>query len=407
MNAILFLAVIVAVFGSGLAQTRPPPDPCRTCEIIVNIARHHFNNTVNDEAALQAQLLMECARLAQFEGQAASDHCTQVVNANIDMIYNDMHTNKTSRQTCQDIKECPMIIKRQKRQAHNPCRTCEIIVGIAKRHFHNNFTDQGALQTQLLAECQNLINHGFTADEVANCVALVNNNMPAIYQEMVNNPTAPPMKICTDLKQCTMVLKRQKRQRPHDPCRTCEIIVNIARHHFNHTVYTKPDLLAQLLVECQHLAQFEGQEASAHCTQIVNQNIDKIFQDMTTPGYSARHTCEDIKECPPRTTMMPALKRQKRQRPHDPCRTCEIIVNIARHHFHNNITDQGALQAQLLVECQHLVQTESQAAADHCKMIVTNNIAKIFQDMSTNHTARQTCTDINECHAPSSPPRHK
>jgi hypothetical protein len=318
MNALLCLAVIVAVFGSGLAQTRPPPDPCRTCQIIVNIARHHFNNTVYTQADLQAQLLMECDRLAQFEGQAASDHCKQVVNNNIATIFNDMSTNKTPLQTCQDVGEC--------------------------------------------------------------------------QQKAMRVP---------------QVLKRQKRQRPHDPCRTCELVVNIARHHFHNNITDKAALQAQLLLECTNIAQFEGQEASAHCTQIVNQNIDKIFQDMTTPGYSARHTCEDIKECPPRTTMMPALKRQKRQRPHDPCRTCEIIVNIARHHFHNNITDQGALQAQLLVECQHLVQTESQAAADHCKMIVTNNIAKIFQDMSTNHTARQTCTDINECHAPSSPPRHK
>jgi hypothetical protein len=83
-----------------------PQDPCRTCEIIINIARHHFNNTVNDKAALQAQLLVECQYLSQVEGQAAADHCTSVVNAKIDMIYDDMHTMKTARQTCVDIGEC-------------------------------------------------------------------------------------------------------------------------------------------------------------------------------------------------------------------------------------------------------------------------------------------------------------
>jgi len=408
MNALLCLAVIVATFGSGLAQTRPPPDQCRTCEIIVNIARHHFNNTVNDKAALKAQLLMECIRLAQFEGQAASDHCTMVVNAKIDMIYDDMHTMKSARQTCMDIGECPQgsmmpMLKRQKRQAHNPCRTCEIIIGIAKRHFHNNITDQGALKTQLDTECRNLANHGFTAAEVASCIALVDNNMPAIYNELVNNPTASPKKICTDLNQCTMVLKREKRQRPHDPCRICEIIVNIARHHFHNNITDKAALQAQLLKECTHLANQEGQEASAHCTQIVNNTMDKIFADMST-GAHGRKTCEDIRECPPRPSMMPELKREKRQRPHNPCRTCEIIVNIARHHFHNNITNQAALQAQLLKECQHLVQNEGQAAADHCTMIVNQNIAKIFADMSTNHTARQTCTDIKECPSPSAQP---
>jgi hypothetical protein len=88
---------------------------------------------------------------------------------------------------------------------HTPCRTCEIIIGIAKRHFHNNITDQGALQTQLDMECNNLANHGFNASEVAQCRALVDGNMPAIYMELVNNPTATPMKICTDLGQCTTV----------------------------------------------------------------------------------------------------------------------------------------------------------------------------------------------------------
>jgi hypothetical protein len=97
-------------------------------------------------------------------------------------------------------------LNREKRQQpHNPCRTCEVLIGIAKRHFHNNFTDQGALKTQLDLECRNLAQHGFTDAEVQGCIALVDGNMPAIYNELVNNPTATPQKICTDLKQCMTV----------------------------------------------------------------------------------------------------------------------------------------------------------------------------------------------------------
>jgi hypothetical protein len=100
------------------------------------------------------------------------------------------------------------------------------------------------------------------------------------------------------------MLKREKRQRPHDPCRTCDIVLNIARHHFHNNITDKAALQAQLLLECQHLAQFEGQEASAHCTQIVNNNMDKIYSDLST-GVSARQTCIDIRECPPRPSQMP------------------------------------------------------------------------------------------------------
>uniref|UniRef100_A0A914W433 Saposin B-type domain-containing protein n=1 Tax=Plectus sambesii TaxID=2011161 RepID=A0A914W433_9BILA len=108
---------------------------------------------------------------------------------------------------------------------------------------------------------------------------------------------------------------------------------------------------------------------------------------------SSRQTCQDIKECP----QGPVVKRQKRQNPQDQCRTCEIIINIAQYHFHNNINDQNALQQQLLIECQHLAQTEGPTASKNCINIVNANIAKIFADMKSGQSPRQTCVDIREC----------
>uniref|UniRef100_A0A914XRV9 Saposin B-type domain-containing protein n=1 Tax=Plectus sambesii TaxID=2011161 RepID=A0A914XRV9_9BILA len=213
MNGVLYLAVVVAAFGSGLAQqTRPPPDPCRTCQIIINIAYHHFNNTVNDKPGLLTQLQLECQKLAQYEGAQASADCTRIVNANIDTIYNDLHAQKSPQQTCMDIKECPAptggapVLKRQKRQQpHTACNTCQIIIGVAKRHFNNNITDVNALKAQLDMECQALTQHGYTQTEADNCQSLVDGNMNAIFMELQNNPTASPQKICQDLGQCTMV----------------------------------------------------------------------------------------------------------------------------------------------------------------------------------------------------------
>uniref|UniRef100_A0A914WIH4 Saposin B-type domain-containing protein n=1 Tax=Plectus sambesii TaxID=2011161 RepID=A0A914WIH4_9BILA len=213
MNGVLYLAVVVAAFGSGLAQqTRPPPDPCRTCQILINIAYHHFNNTVNDKPGLLTQLQLECQKLAQYEGAQASADCTRIVNANIDTIYNDLNAQKSPQQTCMDIKECPApmggapVLKRQKRQQpHTACNTCQIIIGVAKRHFNNNITDVNALKAQLDMECQALTQHGYTQTEADNCQSLVDANMNAIFMELQNNPTASPQKICQDLGQCTML----------------------------------------------------------------------------------------------------------------------------------------------------------------------------------------------------------
>jgi hypothetical protein len=85
---------------------------CRTCEIIINIARHHFHNNVTNQGALQAQLLRECDQLSDIDGPTAAAHCRQVINANIAQIFADMHTNKPAHQTCVDIKECkPMTVR--------------------------------------------------------------------------------------------------------------------------------------------------------------------------------------------------------------------------------------------------------------------------------------------------------
>uniref|UniRef100_A0A914CMU0 Saposin B-type domain-containing protein n=1 Tax=Acrobeloides nanus TaxID=290746 RepID=A0A914CMU0_9BILA len=78
---------------------------------------------------------------------------------------------------------------------------------------------------------------------------------------------------------------------------------------------------------------------------------------------------------------------------HD-CRICEFIIAIARHHFHNNITDEAALKAQLLAECGHISNSTDQAT---CKTIVNNNIDKIYADLKAGDRSGQTCVDINYC----------
>uniref|UniRef100_A0A914CLV8 Saposin B-type domain-containing protein n=1 Tax=Acrobeloides nanus TaxID=290746 RepID=A0A914CLV8_9BILA len=76
------------------------------------------------------------------------------------------------------------------------------------------------------------------------------------------------------------------------------------------------------------------------------------------------------------------------------CRICEFILAIAKHHFHNNITDEAALKAQLLAECGHISNSDDQTT---CKKIVNNNIDKIFADLKAGDRDGQTCVDIHYC----------
>jgi hypothetical protein len=74
-------------------------------------------------------------------------------------------------------------------------------------------------------------------------------------------------------------------------------------------------------------------------------------------------------------------------------------MNIALHHFHNNITDKAALLTQLQEECRRLAQFEGPNASAQCTAIVTTNIDKIYTDLSTGTGILYTCQDLMICGA--------
>ncbi|CAJ0586788.1 unnamed protein product, partial [Mesorhabditis spiculigera] len=109
-------------------------------------------------------------------------------------------------------------------------------------------------------------------------------------------------------------------QRGHDPCHDCDFIIRQAEHHFHNNITDKTALKQELLVECQWLGRREGQQAAAHCTDVVNKQIDKIFADLQA-GDRIWQTCEDIGECQPHTggtrpipASTPQAPRQMKQR---------------------------------------------------------------------------------------------
>ncbi|ETN71008.1 hypothetical protein RB195_017106 [Necator americanus] len=112
---ICVLALLVAV---ALAQTPPAPSECQICEHLIGQARHHFNNNVTNEKALQQELLKECQHLPPNEGTSAEKTCIDMVNNNIDKIFSDIQAGDRDGQTCFDIGACTSIPTFQTRIPH-------------------------------------------------------------------------------------------------------------------------------------------------------------------------------------------------------------------------------------------------------------------------------------------------
>merc|ERR1711939_121618 len=110
-------------------------------------------------------------------------------------------------------------------QMHDPCRTCQILILIARRSFNNTVNDQAALQAQLLMECDNLAQHGFSADEVAGCKAQVNAKIGDIYNELHDHPEESSRDVCVHIGECNATrtinnIARSGRSFLCDGCRT-------------------------------------------------------------------------------------------------------------------------------------------------------------------------------------------
>lgn len=81
-------------------------DHCRTCETIMGLAEYHFNNHVDDQAALQTQLQRECIFLGLLQGQEEGTYCRNYVDMNIIKIFDDLSHGISVYQTCVDTGEC-------------------------------------------------------------------------------------------------------------------------------------------------------------------------------------------------------------------------------------------------------------------------------------------------------------
>uniref|UniRef100_A0A7I4Y1M9 Saposin type B domain containing protein n=2 Tax=Haemonchus contortus TaxID=6289 RepID=A0A7I4Y1M9_HAECO len=120
LRMFLKLSVLVLLVAVAFAQRGTPPAPseCQICEHIIAQARHHFNNNVTNEKALQQELLNECKHLPPQEGASAEQTCIDMVNKNIDKIFSDIKAGDRDGQTCFDIGACTSIPTFQTRPYH-------------------------------------------------------------------------------------------------------------------------------------------------------------------------------------------------------------------------------------------------------------------------------------------------
>jgi plasmid stabilization system protein ParE len=310
---------------------------CKLCEHIVGAAeRHHHNNLCNTtQDQLKRELDRECFQFTHTHGDGAAKKCADFVNAHIATIYNDIKAGKRPPAVCKDLGLCggtgapptgmPMTTRPAEKvnlvpeifAPHDPCRTCSFIIGRAEHHFKPDETaDQ--LKGHLEKECKQLAQlQGQAAAD--HCTKLVDTNIQTIYNDIKAGKR--PHQICSEIGECAaftgmpptgMPVSGPPKKtgpeilaRPHDPCRTCEFIIGRAEHHIhNGNVPDEKRLLRELEHECIQLAQFEGDEASVHCLNIIQKDIDMIYNDVKA-GKRPRQVCEDMGECQARTSAAP------------------------------------------------------------------------------------------------------
>jgi hypothetical protein len=179
------------------------------------------------------------------------------------------------------------------------------MMNLALYHFDNNVNDQDALQQEMLRDCSQQI------QDVQHCMDMVNNNIARIFRNLRSG--MGPAGTCADIGECLPELPSTfpyatttqfwptTTTTPYvnnnfGDCRNCEFILSTAVYHFNNNIRDKAALQAQLLVECQQMSSQEGNQAAAHCQDVVYRNIDKIFVDLQN-GVLPYQTCMDIGEC--------------------------------------------------------------------------------------------------------------
>jgi len=295
------------------------------------------------------------------------------------------------------------------------CRDCEIIMNLALYHFNNQVTDQNALLAELQRDCSQQV------QDVDHCLNMVQNNIQQIFRDLQNGVS--PRNTCYDIGECdtpmstrptiastlwtTTTLRTTTTSNNGvdiGNCRNCELILSIAVYYFDNNIRDKEELRQQLLMECRQISSGEGPAPVAHCQDVVNMNIDRIFYDLQH-GVMPYQTCMDIGECSypysahSSSSHRPDIKavRVKRDQPTATwCRECEVMLSIAGHHYQTGITEQSALQRQMLQECYQYQNVDS---VHHCTNLVNNDMSKIFMDLQKGMHSHEACVDLGECQA--------
>uniref|UniRef100_A0AC34R5I8 Saposin B-type domain-containing protein n=1 Tax=Panagrolaimus sp. JU765 TaxID=591449 RepID=A0AC34R5I8_9BILA len=285
------------------------------------------------------------------------------------------------------------------------CNLCRHIVGAAERHFKPNVTTQDSLKRELDRECV-AFSHTHDKNVSRQCIAFVDANIATIFADI--SAGKRPEAVCVDIQVCqahptaAAASAVEEQLAEHNPCNTCTFIIGRAEHHFRPNE-TAAQLQAKLEKECKRLGQLQGQEAGQHCKQIVDTNIQTIYNDIKA-GKRPHQICIDIGECAQNVTAQPVtagFQHVFAPAP-DECHTCEYIIGRAEHHYHNrNVTNENRLLRELEHECIKLAHIEGDQASIKCLDIVRQNIDVIFRDVQNHRRPRDVCIDIGECQASS------
>uniref|UniRef100_A0AC35GJJ5 Saposin B-type domain-containing protein n=1 Tax=Panagrolaimus sp. PS1159 TaxID=55785 RepID=A0AC35GJJ5_9BILA len=120
-------------------------------------------------------------------------------------------------------------------------------------------------------------------------------------------------------------------KRTQDPCRICTDIIQRAENFFANQSITPSQLRRQLERECIQLSSTDGNEASAACIKMVQNNFEFIYYEVISQ-IPSKQICQDISQCPETTDTTPSWHVTT---------TVNPGLNFSTTPFSGNSTNQG------------------------------------------------------------------
>uniref|UniRef100_A0AC35UD22 Saposin B-type domain-containing protein n=1 Tax=Rhabditophanes sp. KR3021 TaxID=114890 RepID=A0AC35UD22_9BILA len=200
------LSFLILISSSVSIHASPK---CDLCTYIIGIAEKHFI-AKDSEASLLTFLTQGCVHVMN-QNPGAGHFCMQFVHENIDTIYGDFESGKTTCDVCDATGMCippdmcasPTNSKKEDLpkalETSGICNMCHFIIATGEKAFKNG-EPESTLLTNLTRECYAFMSTG-SQEPTYICLNLVNKYIDTLYADFTKGVTT--CSLCNSGDYCT------------------------------------------------------------------------------------------------------------------------------------------------------------------------------------------------------------